>query len=131
MNLKEAAEKYKVLKDQIKALKDQQTELQKEFDEIRLKIIPDLMEEQGVGTVTFKGVGRVQLAGDLNVSIPADKREEAYDWLEKHGHGDIIKPGVHPSTLKGFVKEALREGEELPEDIFRTHLFTRASVVKA
>lgn len=131
MNLKEAAERYKDLRDQIKDLKDRQAELQKEFDEIRFNTIPDLMDEMGVGTITFKEVGRIQLAGDLNVSIPADKREEAYDWLEKHGHGDIVKPGVHPSALKGFVKEALREGEELPEDIFRMHLFTRASVVKA
>ena len=34
------------------------------------------------------------------------------------GHGEIIKETVHEGALKVLLKNKLKEGEEIPEDIF-------------
>lgn len=101
----------------------------KELDDIRLKQIPDLMSEEGIRTVTFDGIGRVQLAADLYVSIIGNK-EETYDWMKDNGYDGVIVEYVHPSTLKALVKEGLKAGREFPEDKFKISPFTRASIVK-
>lgn len=103
--------------------------LTKELDEIRLKLIPDLMNEEGIRTVTFDGIGRVQLAADLYVSIIGNK-EEAYEWMKDNGYGGVVVEYIHPSTLKATIKEGMKAGREFPEDKFKISPFSRASIVK-
>jgi len=103
--------------------------LTKELDEIRLKAIPDLMSEEGIRTVTFDGIGRVQLASDLHVSIVGNK-EETYDWMKENGYDGVVVEYVHPSTLKALIKEGLKAGREFPDDKFKVSPFMRASIVK-
>ena len=103
--------------------------LTKELDEIRLKLIPDLMNEEGIRTVTFDGIGRVQLAADLYVSIIGNK-EETYEWMKDNGYGGVVVEYIHPSTLKATIKEGMKAGREFPEDKFKISPFTRASIVK-
>lgn len=103
--------------------------LTKELDEIRLKLIPDLMNEEGIRTVTFDGIGRVQLAADLYVSIIGNK-EETYEWMKDNGYGGVVVEYVHPSMLKATIKEGMKAGREFPEDKFKISPFSRASIVK-
>ncbi len=103
--------------------------LTKELDEIRLKLIPDLMNEEGIRTVTFDGIGRVQLAADLYVSIIGNK-EETYEWMKYNGYGGVVVEYIHPSTLKATIKEGMKAGREFPEDKFKISPFSRASIVK-
>jgi hypothetical protein len=125
-----------VLATRMRAIQDRMDEmdvewkaLAKELDDIRLKQIPDLMSEEGIRTVTFDGIGRVQLTADLYVSIIGNK-EETYDWMKDNGYDGVIVEYVHPSTLKALVKEGLKAGREFPEDKFKISPFTRASIVK-
>ena len=108
----------------------EKTRLQVEYDFLRTQKIPEAMDDDGVGNITLKDVGRVSLTNDVYASIPAAQRENAYEWLRANGHGDLIKETVHTSTLKAFAKNTIKEGKELPEDLFKVTPFSRASITK-
>lgn len=98
------------------------------LDEIRLRLIPDAMNDADIRSVTFEGIGRVQLAMDLFASIK--DKELGYSWLNQHGFDGLIQPYVQPSTFKAEVKRALKDGQEFPEELFTITPFMRASIVK-
>ena len=100
-----------------------------QLDDLRLKQIPEAMAEEDIRTLTIEGVGRVQLAMDLYASI-RDK-EAGYHWLQEHGYDGLITEYVQPSTFKAAVKDALKQGQSVPEELFNIQPFTRASIVKA
>ena len=99
------------------------------LDEVRLRKIPDAMQTAEIRTLTIDGIGRVQLASDLYASII--NKEQGYAWLAEHGFDGLIQPYVQPSTFKAAIKEALKAGQEFPEEVFKISPFTRASIVKA
>jgi hypothetical protein len=101
----------------------------KQLDDLLLRQIPEAMAEADIRTLTIEGVGRVQLALDVYATIK--DKELGYAWLEEHGYDGLIQPYVQPSTLKAAVKEALRNGQDFPEELFSINPFTRASIVKA
>lgn len=105
-------------------------EINARYDTIRLRVIPERFDEDGIKIMNLTGIGRVQLAGDMYVSIPAGKREAAYEYLRDIGKGSLITPNVNPSTLKAAVKAMMKAGTELPEDLFKITPFTRASITK-
>ena len=104
--------------------------INKEYDYLRLSLIPKLFEDRGVSNMTMPEIGRVQLAADIYASIPADRREEAYQWLDDNGFGDLITNTVNASTLKAFLKRRVVAGEEIPDGLFKVTPFTRASITK-
>jgi hypothetical protein len=99
----------------------------KELDELRLKAIPEAMAELDIRTLTIEGVGRVQLALDCYATIK--DKELGYQWLLDNGFDGLVQPYIQPSTFKAAVKEALKDGQEFPEEIFSINPFTRASIV--
>lgn len=98
------------------------------LDVLRLQLIPEVMAEQDIRSVTYDGIGRVQLAMDVYATIK--DKEQGYLWLADHGYDGIIQPYVQPSTFKATVKEAIKAGQEFPEELFNIQPFTRASIVK-
>ena len=123
------AAQMKAIQARMEVMEVEWKALVRAYDNIRLKQIPDLMSEEGIRTVTFDGIGRVQLAADLYVSIVGNK-EETYDWMKDNGYDGVVVEYVHPSTLKAIIKEGLKAGREFPEDKFKISPFTRASIVK-
>lgn len=111
-----------VLEEQVKAINI-------ELDALRLKSIPEAMAEQDLRTLTVEGIGRVQLAMDLYATIK--DKEAGYRWLAEHGYDGLISQYVQPSTFKAAVKDAIKGGQEFPDDLFSISMFTRASIVKA
>ena len=98
------------------------------LDEIRLRLIPDTMADADIRSITFEGIGRVQLAVDLYAGI-VDK-ELGYAWLAENGFDGLIVPYVQPSTFKGAVKDAIKKGQSFPEGLFTITPFMRASIVQ-
>ena len=121
-----AQKKYEL--DEVTAEK---TALQKEYDELRIQIIPERMEEQGVQNITLKGVGRLSCTGDLRVSVLAANRVDLHDWMRGNDHAELVTNTINSSTLKAWVKEQIREGEEYPIDLIAISPFMRASITKA
>lgn len=103
--------------------------LQAEFDLLRLELIPAKMEEEGVETVRYEGIGRVALTGDMYAQT-LDK-EALYAWLRENNLEDLIQPNVNASTLKATIKARIKKGEETPpEDVVKVTPFVRASITR-
>lgn len=100
-----------------------------EYDALRIDLIPKKMEDQGLETITVKGIGRVGLTGDMYVK-QADKAK-LFTWLRKLKLGDLITEGVNASTLKAFLRKRIKEGKPIPDaDVVKITPFSRASITK-
>lgn len=130
LSLNEAISLMSELKLKSDALGDERAEINKKYDVLRMNIVPSKMEEAGEESKTISGIGRITLQADVFASIPAPMRDQAYEWLDEHGHGDIIKPTVNASTLKALIKSLIRKGTEIPESIFKVTPVTRAVITR-
>jgi len=126
--INELAHRYVALKNEIDELKQRKSDLQKDFDKLRMTELPEAMADEGIESVRIAGIGRVSLRSDVYVSIPADVKYDAWDWLRDHGHENLISETVNPSTLRAFCKEQLQNGELLPDDLFRITPYTQAVI---
>lgn len=99
------------------------------YDWTRMGLVPMKMEEEGVENVRVVGIGRVSLTADLSVSMP--DKPAGYRWLAEHGLNDLITETVNASSLKAVIRRRLRDGDDVPEGVFKISPFTRASITKA
>ncbi len=104
--------------------------LNKHFDFLRITKIPQVMEDEGIRNLSVEGVGRVSLTADMHVSVKDGQKESFYDWLRDNGRSDLIQPTVNSSTLKATVKDMVRSGEQIPDEMLNISPFTRASITK-
>src|SRR5690606_9653360 len=74
------------------------------YDYLRLAAVPNRFEEEGISNMKVEGVGRVQLAGDLYAGIVRGREEEAFEWLDDNGRGDLVKKTVNSSSIKAVLK---------------------------
>jgi hypothetical protein len=117
------------IRAELDQLKEKSTSLQKEYDALRLNIIPEKMDEQDITNITIEGVGRLGLTSDVYASI--DDQEKAFTWLRENRRGDIIKETINSSSLKATIKEIIKNGREIiPPGLFKITPFTRASITK-
>ena len=54
-------------------------------------IIPDLMSQLNLKTLTLKDGSQIAVKNIFGASMVAEKKPEAFDWLRKNGLGDLIK----------------------------------------
>lgn len=106
--------------------------LQAEFDAIRMRLLPDAMDEENLNSpLNVAGVGRVTLTPDLQINVPAETKEGFFKWLKKKKLGDLIQPNINPSTLKAWAKARIAEGKEIPSELLKLTPITRASITRA
>ena len=130
MGLKDLGLAFVDLKQRLETAKNAVTIIQKEFDYLRIEVIPEVMDDMGIGSANFPEIGRLGTAADAWVSIAAGKKVDAYKWLEDNGYEDLIQNTVNASTLKAFLKDLYKRGIEFPEELFSFKPYTRASVTK-
>lgn len=126
--LKEMAEilsQYMNDKDELEA---RLKEINKRLTYIRNHVIPDLFEDQNLSSAKVDGVGSISVRGDLYVMLK--DKDAGMDWFRDNDHGDLVYSTINPSTLRAFVKEQVREGNELPADIFDIRPFSRATLTR-
>lgn len=111
-------------------LEGKMKEVNKRLDQLRLSEIPEMMAALEIPNITVTEIGRVTLTADVYASIPPDGKEQAYEWLNDNGFGNCITETVNASTLKALMRRRLRDGEEIPEKLFRITPFTRASITR-
>lgn len=99
------------------------------LDELRLKLIPEMMDQIEVKNATFPGIGRVQLAGDLYCSTKVGKKDEAMRWLRDLEMDAMITEGYNASSMKAMIRRMIEQGVEIP-DFMNVTPFIRASIVK-
>lgn len=113
------------LNDRAKAVK---SAIGQVYDHLRIQALPAQMEAEGKEGMKVTGLGRVTLTGDMHVSVA--NKSEAKEWLTEIGEEELITETVNASSLKALLRRMMRNGQEVPEDLFRITLFTRATVTK-
>jgi hypothetical protein len=130
MSYKELGEIFLAQKNALADLSAEKKVLQAEHDLLRLTIIPEKMDEDGMTSINIKGVGRLGVTLDAYVTVLVENRGQFYAWLEESGNGGLIKPYAQPATIKAFIKEQVKNGEDIPEDLVSCEPFYRATVTK-
>lgn len=123
---------FDVVEQQLEEITAQVKKLQAEYDYLRLVKIPDLFDENDppLKNLSFQGLGRVQLTGDIYCSVRKENKEKLHTWLDETGRADLITPTVNASTLKAVIKNLIKQGEPYPHDIIQVTPFSRASLVR-
>lgn len=150
---KELTARIKLVVDQVFFLRQKTIELEErlakakaEDRRLSMEVLPDLFDEAGVSQMTFDAAGNlpglaIELKPFYSASISArwepERRQEAYDWLEKHGHGSLIKTTIKVDFDKTDRKRAnalmkeLRKKKLAPEMASSVHASTLTSWLKA
>lgn len=124
-----AATHYKALVDLEDAIEQVRLQVYHLKNHYQMRILPDLFFDASTDRITTLNGYTVTKADDLSVSIPKDKRDDAYEWLSQNGYGDIITTTVNSSTLKATVKSIESENRPLPpEEIFTITRLPKYSV---
>ena len=95
--------KLKEKEDEIAELEDKLKAKKAEADDISSRVIPELLQEQGLQEIKLADGSKVSVKKEFRATLPKDdlRRESAYQWLRDQGLGDIIKNNVTVSFGKG------------------------------
>lgn len=83
--------------------------LKKEKEEarrLREEVIPCALQELGMTKIVLESGESITLSQEVYATIPADKKPDAFNWLESNGFGGLIKVDVVTSFGKGQLKDA-------------------------
>lgn len=107
------AAEMKELKAQLDDLEETRKPIQKRYDQLRKKDLPDAMTEAGVSNFRLTEGGSVYVSTKLSVSVREDDRQQFFNWLRDHGHAALISQHVHPSTLAAWAREQLEAKQQI------------------
>lgn len=82
---------------------------------LREETIPSAMQELGLEEIKLDTGQKLSVKQDVYASIPSDKKEEAYNWLDANGFGGLIKVEVKTDYPKGEAQAALQLFQELQD----------------
>ena len=72
------------------------------------------MEEMQIDTAKISGEGTISIRDEA--SCKTSDKLGLMDWFRDHNHKDMIQETINASTLKAFIREQIREGNEIPDD---------------
>lgn len=129
MGLKDLALEFKRLQEKYAEEKAISAVTYAEFELLRKRVLPGVMEDMGMTTANIKDVGRIQIG--QQVSAKQLDKQGLIDWLEANGHEGMVAETVNSSTLSSFIKEQIGLGEPIPDDdVVQFTTYEVASVVK-
>lgn len=85
------------LKDLSKLKEQKEAELDainQEIKQLSEVSIPCVLDELGVKTITLTSGEKITCELVIKASIPKDRADEAFKWLEDHGFQDLIKTTI-------------------------------------
>jgi len=105
------------MQEHIEQMEGDLSEAKKTLQYARAKLLPDLMAEMQVDSLTHAGY-EVKVSEFVSGSLPKDQelREKALEWLESHDGGELIKTDLSLSFGKSQHNEALSLVAELKDD---------------
>lgn len=125
----ELAKELRHLKDVKEKMSSEEKIINSRIDQITKMLLPQVMEDDGVSTIKIDGIGKLSLRGEMYVSILAENRQDAYQWLRDNNRGSLISETVNASTLKAAAKEWIKSGVEIP-DLIKITPYTMAILSK-
>lgn len=91
--------------------------------------VPEALEAEGLKFQPLAEGYRVGTNNKMYVSVAADRRDRAYQWLRENGLGDLISSTVNSSSLSAAAKHELEENNiDFPPDLFTVAHVTTTSV---
>ena len=79
------------LEDEIKKDEERLSAKKAEADKLSQQVIPEIMESMNLKTMKLKDGSAIEVKEIFSATIPVAKKEGAFNWLRKNGHGDLIK----------------------------------------
>lgn len=80
---------------------------------LREETIPSAMQEMGLESVKLETGQTIKVAQEVYASIPVEKKDSAFNWLQEHGFGGLIKVEVSAKFGREANAQALGFFEEL------------------
>lgn len=80
-------------------------DVQGRLREVQEKLLPELLLGHGLTELKLATGEKITVIKSIAVSIPKDKAEATFAWLEKAGFGAIVKYSLSVEGLKGDVKK--------------------------
>lgn len=84
------------------ALKDKKKDLQRVIEQD----LPEAMDAIGMSEFTLTDGTKISVKTFYTANITAENKDEAFAWLDEHGHGGIIKTEVSTSFGRGDLEVA-------------------------
>lgn len=120
----------------VEELEEQLKEAKRELRSLTDEKLPQLLLELGVSEFKLEDGTKVTVKNIYGATIPAARREEAYQWLRDHGHGDLIKNvisasfGMGEDQLAQKFKDTAKENGLICEQKMSVHSQTLKGFVK-
>lgn len=91
-------------------LEEQRQRNSERLRQLRDKEVVDLLDEAGLRGFTVAAEGNmpqyeIEITPYYHAVIPEDTADEAYEWLRKRGHGDLIKAAYTVEFGRGQEKQ--------------------------
>lgn len=120
--VKELCSKYVEQEEHVAACEEALKQAKKIYNRTRMDVLPELMQEVGITSITLDDGSVVELKEEVSAKIPDPFKVMAYEWLEQHGFGGIIKTKVIAEFGKDERKEAVEFARHAAEDHERVSL---------
>ncbi len=121
---------YKTLTEFLEELEELVDALSKFKTTLSYETIPQMFERAGVDSVKLSGRNFI-VGVRFNASIPNDKKQAGFKWLEENGLGALIQPNVNPKTLSSAIASFFESTAMLPpSEAVSVHKQTYTSVRK-
>lgn len=107
--LTEMARELRRLQNEMESLSAQVEAKQQQINALAERDIPELMEQIGMEKFATTDGFSIELKESLRASIPAARKEEAFQWLEANHHQGLVKSEVSVA----FGREDMPRAAEL------------------
>ena len=116
-SLAKLAENLVVVEDAIAEVEDKLAELKRQKRKLAEIEIPDIMNEIGIQEFKLKGGLKVNVKSVFTGKITEENAEEAFKWLDEHGHGGIVKGMIQIPYRLDDDKETIRKIEAFASEM--------------
>lgn len=109
MDLKEISSLAEMMIELEHDIEKKETELssiKERYRVVKEETIPCAMQEIGLESITLTTGEKLTVQQEVYASIPVANRAEAYDWLDEHGFGGLIKTSIEAAFDRGEAERA-------------------------
>lgn len=111
-NMLELADRYRELRAEKDALNARSKAVNADIEKVEAELVEAMLNEE---MQKFDRNGQLFYLSTRTYASPvAQRAEELHRWLKNNGYEDLVKETVNANTLSAFVREQLKEAEQLP-----------------
>ena len=97
----------------IAELEEMVSDAKKELREVSEELLPNAMAEYGISELKLSDGSEISVGKFYSASITKARQEEAFEWLNTKGFGDLIKNQVSTKFVRGQEEQAQQFAQEL------------------